>query len=301
MASLRALGAALAALPVLAGPAAAAPPKPHNVVIFVADGLRSRIVTPQTAPALAEVRDQGVDFRNSHSLYPTVTTPNASAIATGHALGDTGDFGNVLYVGEPFPPPYGTPIATVEDDVVLGLLNQRYGGDYLGRASLLRAARAKGYETAVVGKLGPAAIQDATARGEGTIVIDDATASKSGEGVPADPQILAAIKAAGLELPTPDRGLNSWPGAYNMPGVQVANVDQQAWFVKVATQVLLPRFKASGRPFLLVFWSRDPDGTQHNQGDSLNSFTPGINGPTSMAAIRNVRRSLRSLFGRAAR
>ena len=33
-----------------------------------------------------------------------------------------------------------------------------------------------------------------------------------------------------------------------------------------------------------MFWSRDPDGTLHNQGDSLNQLTPGINGPTSLAA-----------------
>ncbi len=39
---------------------------------------------------------------------------------------------------------------------------------------------------------------------------------------------------------------------------------------------------------MLVFWSRDPDGTQHNQGDSLNHLVPGINGPTSLAAIKNA-------------
>ena len=38
---------------------------------------------------------------------------------------------------------------------------------------------------------------------------------------------------------------------------------------------------------MLVFWSRDPDGTQHNQGDSLNTLVPGINGPTSLAGIKN--------------
>ena len=72
---------------------------PRNVIIFVADGLRSHSVTPETAPALAAVRSEGVDFANSHSLYPTVTTANGSAIATGHLLGDTGDFGNTVYAG----------------------------------------------------------------------------------------------------------------------------------------------------------------------------------------------------------
>jgi arylsulfatase A-like enzyme len=47
-------------------------------------------------------------------------------------------------------------------------------------------------------------------------------------------------------------------------------------------------FRDRNKPFLLVFWSRDPDGTQHNQGDSLHALTPGINGPTSLAAIRNA-------------
>jgi hypothetical protein len=51
---------------------------------------------------------------------------------------------------------------------------------------------------------------------------------------------------------------------------------------------VLPLFKQRGKPFALVFWSRDPDGSQHNQGDSLNQLTPGINGPTSLASIKNA-------------
>ena len=286
----RLLAIALALLP---GPAAAAP---HNLILFVADGLRSRIVTEQTAPAMARVRAEGVDFQNSHSLYPTVTTPNASAIATGHLLGDTGDFGNTIYVTKPLAPPYGSVLAPIEDDAVQGLMNARYEGDYLGEISLLEAARAKGYATAVLGKLGPVGVQDVTARnGAFGIVIDDATGSDSGEGVGLSPEIVQAIKAAGLPAQAPDRGLNGGGGAYNMPGVWVANVEQQAWFAAVATKVLLPRFKAQGKPFVLIFWSRDPDGTQHDQGDSLNSLTPGINGPTSMAAIRNASDNLQAL------
>ena len=277
----------------------AAPPSagtPHNVILFVADGLRSAIVDPVTAPDLAAVRDQGVNFENSHSLYPTITTPNASAIATGHRLGDTGDFGNVLYLGKPFGAPYGSPIAPLEDDVVLGLMNERFGGDYLNQKSLLQAARERGFVTAAIGKLGPTAIQDVTARrGDGTIVIDDATGYPGGEGVALAADVAAEITAVGLPAMAPDRGLNGYPGAYNMPGVQVANVEQQDWFVAVATKVLLPRFKASGKPFVMVFWSRDPDGTQHNEGDSLNSLTPGINGPTSLAGVRNASNDLGAL------
>jgi hypothetical protein len=54
-------------------------------------------------------------------------------------------------------------------------------------------------------------------------------------------------------------------------------------------------FKARNKPFVLVFWSRDPDGSQHNNGDSLNTVTPGINGPTSLAAIKNADNNLAQL------
>ena len=292
-----AFGALALAAAGLACVAHAQPKAAHNVIIFVADGLRSGIVTPDTAPALAALRDQGVDFQNSHSLYPTVTTVNGSAIATGHYIGDTGDFGNTLYVG---PEKLGQPVqgvtAPLEDDAVLTAMNGRYGGNYLAEVSLMAAARAQGYSTAAIGKVGPTSIQDVTQRGGlTTIVIDDSTGLKTPDGVPLAPDVAAAIKAAGLPVVAPDRGLNGDAGAYNMPGVKVANVDQQDWFTRIVTDVVLPRFKAAGKPFVLVFWSRDPDGTQHNQGDSLNQLAPGINGPTTMAALKNVSNDLQRI------
>jgi len=293
MLSPRRVALALVLATALAGVAQA---RPHNLILFVADGLRSRIVTPQTAPAMAALRAEGVDFQNSHSLYPTVTTPNASAFATGRRLGDTGDFGNTVFAGAPFSPPFAGPIAEYEDDLMLGLMNERFGGDYLGAKTLLQLAREKGYATAAIGKLGPTAIQDVTARdGKTGLVIDDATGWREVGGLPVPDDIVRDIKAAGLPAQAPDRGLNGWPGAYNMPGVIVPNREQQDWFAAVATRVLLPKFKAEGRPFMMVYWSRDPDGTQHNQGDSLNSLRPGINGPTSLAAIRNADDNLAAL------
>jgi hypothetical protein len=269
--------------------------RPHNVIIFVADGLRSVSVTDETAPTMAQIRREGVDFRNSHSMYPTVTTPNASAIATGHRLGDTGDFANTMFPGEPaLPSAAPNLVPTFEDDAVLGDMNARYGGNYLNETTLLAAARARGFSTAAIGKLGPTAIQDVTSRdGKGSIVIDDDTGTPDGFPLPAD--VVGEIKALGLDAATPDRALNSDPGDYIRSGVHVANVEQQNWFAAVAAEVLLPRFKAANKPFVLVFWSRDPDGTQHNEGDSLNSLTPGINGPTSRAAIRNADNDLARL------
>ncbi|TDM96765.1 alkaline phosphatase family protein, partial [Lactobacillus crispatus] len=66
--------------------------RPRNIILFVPDGLRALKVTPETAPTMAAIRDKGINFTNSHSLFPTFTMPNASGMSTGHYLGDTGIF-----------------------------------------------------------------------------------------------------------------------------------------------------------------------------------------------------------------
>jgi arylsulfatase A-like enzyme len=262
-------------------------PVPHNVVLFVPDGLRAQIVDAQTAPAMAAVRDRGVAFRNSHSLFPTFTTPNASAMATGHYLGDTGNFSNTIFTGYPVAAAGGSVTPFLESDPVLGDVDEHFAGNYLDEMTVLQAARAQGFSTALVGKLGPTLIFDHTDRaGASTIVVDDSTGHAGG--IPLAPEVAQRLTDRGLPITAPSRGDNGTAGNATTPGTTSANVTQQGYFVDVATSVLLPLFKERGKPFVLVFWSRDPDGTQHNQGDSLNRLVPGINGATSLAAIRNA-------------
>jgi predicted AlkP superfamily pyrophosphatase or phosphodiesterase len=279
-----------------AGSALAQNNTPHNLILFVPDGLRGRIVSPQTAPAMAEIRDKGVNFRNSHSLFPTFTTANASAMATGHYLGDTGDFSNTIYTGFSSVPAGDTVVPFLESDPVLGDVDEHFGGNYLNEETVLKMARDKGYSTAAIGKLGPTLIFDHTdkpADGLHSIVIDDSTGNKGG--VPLSDEIKAALTKANLPLATPSRGDNGKAGDAKTPGTTVANIAQQAYMADVAAKVVLPMFKARNKPFVLVFWSRDPDGSQHNTGDSLNTITPGINGPTSMAGIKNADNNLAQL------
>lgn len=298
----RLIAAAVAAL--LSGPALAslvaaqawAAPPPRNIVIFVADGLRHTSVTEADAPFMYGLRARGVDFADSHALFPTFTTPNASAIATGHLLGDTGDFSNVLYVGAP-DATTGSVTPFLENDRVIADIDDRFGGNFLGETTLLAAARAAGWHTAAVGKIGPVLIQDvseATAAQPATVIIDDRT-GHPGE-VPLPPAILDRLRAAGLAVAAPGRGLNGDFGTNQRPGTVVANTVQQDWFTAALTRAVLPAFQADGHPFALVFWSRDPDGTQHNQGDSLNTLSPGINGPTSRAAVADADADFRRVY-----
>src|SRR5438132_2129667 len=155
--------------------------RPHNVILFVPDGLRALSVTPESAPIMATIRDQGVHFKNPHSLFPTFTTANASAFATGHYLGDTGDYSNTIYVGRPVAGANNSVTPFLENDRVLGEVDQMFGGDYLDEETILKAARERRFSTAAIGKVGPVLIFDHTDRtGEPTIIIDDATGANNG-------------------------------------------------------------------------------------------------------------------------
>jgi type I phosphodiesterase/nucleotide pyrophosphatase len=270
---------------------------PRNLILFVPDGLRALKVTPDAAPAMAEIRDKGVNFKNPHSLFPTFTMANGSAMSTGHYLGDTGTFSNTIFTGYISAPAGDTVVPFIENDAVLGDVDEHFSGDYLNEETILKLARAQGLSTAAIGKVGPTLLFDHTDRadkpGAHSVVIDDSTGGKTG--VPLSDEMKDALTKAGLPLVAPSRGDNGKAGDAKTPGTTVANLAQQGYFADVATKVVLPMFKARNKPFVLVFWSRDPDGSQHNQGDSLNTLTPGINGPTSMASIKNADNNLAQL------
>jgi arylsulfatase A-like enzyme len=251
----------------------------QNIIVFVADGLRAAAVSPERAPTFAKVRDTGVNFANSHSLFPTVTTANGSAIATGHLLGDTGDFGNSIYSGFPVAAAGGIVTPFIQDNAILAELNQHHGGNFIAERTLMQAAREKGYLTAALGKVGPVGIHDLTQLdGKTTIFFDDDTGKKNG--IDLRPDVVEMLKKAGLALETPGRAQRS-----ETPG-KTTNIIQQKYYREIVTKLLLPHYKESGKPFMLLYWSSDPDGTQHSQLDSENELEPGINGPTSLAAIK---------------
>ena len=307
---------AAAVVPLL-GQRPAAPRR--NIVIFIADGLRHDSVNAQDTPALWRIRTEGVHFESSHSMFPTFTMANASAIATGHGLGDTGIYGNTILSGfamfdtANFNQLPGTPLPFIENDEVLSDLDDHFGGNLMPYVTLLAAARAHGYRTATIGKLGPAAMLDLSAIAPVSKafplalpgpVIDDATGGGAGLALPQALSQMMSRQGVPIAAPTRSNGYdasspfnNGLAGSYSTPGTLAANVIQQDWFAEVTTRFVLPFLSSDpASPFALAFWSRDPDGTQHNTGDSMQSLSPGINGPTSRAAVRNADRTLQRLM-----
>jgi Type I phosphodiesterase / nucleotide pyrophosphatase len=82
-------GSVVVALVVLSGPTALGLSQhpSHNLVLFVAEGLRPVMVNDQTAPALAALMKNGVHFTDTHSMFPTITTVNAASMVTGTRWG----------------------------------------------------------------------------------------------------------------------------------------------------------------------------------------------------------------------
>ena len=177
---------------------------------------------------------------------------------------------------------------------MLGDIDEHFHGDYLNEETILKMARAKDFSTAAIGKLGPTYLFDHTDGGKNALDRDRRFHRRQ-EWRAAVRRNEGRADQGRPALVTTPRGENGKAGDAKTPGTTTANVAQQAYMADVAAKVVLPMFKARNKPFVLVFWSRDPDGSQHNTGDSLNAITPGINGPTSMAGIKNADNNLAQL------
>src|SRR4051812_3971891 len=203
--------------------------KPPNLVLFVPDGLRAPIVAASTAPTLARLRDEGVNFRNSHSLYPTFTTANASALATGHLLGDTGDWANTIWTGAPFE---GSVTPFLENERALRQINASLGGNYLHEPSVVGAAAAlqqpAQISTALIGKAGPVAIFNLGAlTGTDTLIIDDNT-GQADRGIAVSPKWRQLLDDAKIKpVDAPPRSDNGRVGTF------IANLAQTQYFLEV--------------------------------------------------------------------
>src|SRR5262245_15106957 len=153
----------------------------RNLILLIPDGLRALSVMPEATPAMAAVRDKGVNFANPHALFTTFTMANASVLSTGDVIGDTGAFINTVYIGFPFAHSSNSVTHFLESDPVLGDLDDHFSGNFVDEDAILLAAHNQNFSTAAIGKVGPIMMFDHTDRkGERTITVDDSTGSPAG-------------------------------------------------------------------------------------------------------------------------
>src|SRR5215467_4701681 len=68
------------------------------ILVLMVDGRRRDASNTEDTPSLFKLRQEGVNYLNGHSVFPTVTRVNATAMATGTYPGKNGIVGNTLYV-----------------------------------------------------------------------------------------------------------------------------------------------------------------------------------------------------------
>src|SRR5258706_7814092 len=78
--------------------AQSAPGRATLHIVLVLDGLRPDSINPQDTPNLHRLRTEGVNFVNSHAVFPTVTRVNSAALATGSYPDRNGLMGNLVYI-----------------------------------------------------------------------------------------------------------------------------------------------------------------------------------------------------------
>lgn len=231
--------------------AANAEDKPKAVVV-VWDGMRPDMVTDEHAPTLWKLRQEGVWFANHHSVYPTVTQVNGTAIAIGAYPDRTGLLGNREY-----RPAIRAekPIDTAVQELVKKG-DEVTGGKYLALPTVAERVRAAGRSTAVAGSKSVAQLHDRKA---------EWTSARRSE--------LATVFAA---APMPRPLLDDIQRLLGPPLLASSdkNTARNTYTTRAMTEILW----RDGVPDFSTLWLSEPDLAQHDTA-------PGS--PDALVAIRN--------------
>src|SRR6266478_2079148 len=228
-------------------------PAARRVIIFVWDGLRADDLTPEITPNYFALARSGVVFADHHSVYPTFTMMNSASIATGTYPAVHGFYGNVVYApnargksAKGSEIDFSAP-AFIEDFGVVEAVRDSYQGRLTLVSTMLQAAQAKGLTTVAIGKFGAAFIQDYK---RGGIILDEDAALPlaNDNGDPTAPIPIQRLKDGQTGNPLDCSGALSRRGFAYLTGVFV--------------NYILPNKK----PDLTIFWSKEPDATNHAYG-----------------------------------
>jgi arylsulfatase A-like enzyme len=231
------------------------------VIVFVIDGLRPDAITPERTPTLFRLRSEGVDFTNSHSVFPTVTRVNAAAIGTGMHPGSTGILGNQMYAADVDS---RRALDTGNHRRLLEL-DQATGGPLVLTETLGERLQARGLRLASVssGSTGSALLTNAKAPHGIGVLVNGAFGPGKMVAWPADVSATILAKFG----PAPARG------AFPRYDAVVT------WTQQVLREYVLPELA----PDVVINWLTEPDHSQHHLG---------VGSPSSLEALANDDREI---------
>jgi arylsulfatase A-like enzyme len=232
----------------------------RNALIMVWDGLRPDMVSEDLTPRLHALAGAGTWFERSHSVVPPVTRCNSASLSTGTLPEHHGIPGNQFVM----PRDDGVHLLNSADADHLEQLRPLRNGRVLLRRTLAQFVSEVGGHTAIVGTGSPGAalLQHPQVR-------DGAS--------PGD-----AIYNHSLWLGCTREDVEAQIGP--MPEASVPNTEQNAYFTKLITDLLVGSGEA---PALITFWHTDPDRTTHRKG---------VGHPDAIRALSDADRNLGTIL-----
>lgn len=210
------------------------------ILIVVIDGLRPDSINREDTPTLFRLRQEGVSYINSHSVFPTVTRVNAAAISTGTYPDVNGLVSNSMFV----PGVHPNRAFNTGDYRQLLKLREASNGRLLFARSLAERLVERGIRFAAVssGSTGNALLLNHRAQ-EGIGVLVNGNF---------DP---------GRRVAYPDESnadiLSRFGPAPSAEGISLLD-----WSDRVLREYVLPELK----PEVVIDWQNEPDGAQHRHG-----------------------------------
>src|SRR6266850_4161580 len=202
----------------------------EHVVVVVWDGMRPDFVNEQNTPALWKLAHSGVTFRNHHSVFPSATIVNGTAINTGVYPDRSGVLANHDYR----PEIDAKRSIDVENMRVVRKGDELSGGKYIALPTIAELIRNGGGKTAI-----------ATAKTVG-LLFDRHADPRSGQ------NIFAGDSAPPEAITEIVKTLGTFP-----PATRPA--DRDAWTTKALTDFLWEK----GIPLFSLLWLSEPDDTEH--------------------------------------
>jgi arylsulfatase A-like enzyme len=256
------------------GSAAQVSNQTHHVVVVVWDGMRPDFISEQNTPTLWKLAHEGVTFRNHHSVYPSATMVNGTAIVTGVYPGKNGIIANHLYRPEIDP----RHAIDVELPSVVNKGDDVSGGKYISVPTIAEFVRRAGGRTMIAtAKTVGLLLDRSVGHASGLPSADDASGAHA---LPSQAHVRNSVTLfAGKSLP----GDALAPISDVLGPFPSGHVQQDAWTTKAVTDFLLK----DGVPTLSILWLGEPDLTQHESA-------PGA--PAALTAIKSADENLAAVL-----
>jgi arylsulfatase A-like enzyme len=266
----------------------------RRVIVFVWDGMRPDAINADDTPNLMALGVRGSVFDDNHATYPTFTMANASSFATGAFPGTIGFYGNRFWApgargadAKAQAVDFRSPVFT-EDYAILRDLDAHEDHALLELPTLFATARKAGLKTALIGKSGPAFLQDYTLANTDTsgraVLLDENTAlplsfaaelQKTGVGLPKNARNTYDARQLNFseenDSPTEQGKMLTLKDGVSSDATAAAETTPaaaNAWMMTVYLEHVLQQH----RPDLSIVWLRNPDTTEHQYGVGSPEF-----------------------------